>query len=95
MSCIEDFQKCVDILNLGTIRRLSGYTKPGNNGWEDVDNKFIAAAVNLPSVRNMIIANAKMLKREHDIRECRKAIAESEKKAATAKKALESMGVVV
>lgn len=95
MSCIENFQKCVDILNLGTIQRLSCYTKPGNTGWEDLDNKFIAAAINLPSVRRMIIANAKILMREHDIKVCRKAIEDAKVTEARAKEKLESMGVIV
>ena len=54
MSIVEDFQKSVETLRLGKIRRLGCYTKPGDQEWVDIDNKFIAAAINLPSVRNVI-----------------------------------------
>ena len=95
MSVVEDFQKSVETLRLGKIRRLGCYTKPGDQEWVDIDNKFIAAAINLPSVRNVIIANAGTLKREADIAACRKAIEESQAKEAAARKHLESMGVIV
>jgi hypothetical protein len=94
MSSVEDFQKSVETLRLGKIRRLGCYTKPGDQGWVDIDNKFIAAAINLPSVQNMIIVNAEMLKRDADIAACRKAIEESQAKEAAARKHLESMGVI-
>lgn len=95
MSIVEDFQKSVETLRLGKIQRLGCYTKPGDQEWVDIDNKFIAAAINLPSVRNVIIANAGILKREADIAACRKAIEESQAKEAAARKHLESMGVIV
>ena len=80
MSIVEDFQKSVETLRLGKIRRLGCYTKPGDQEWVDIDNKFIAAAINLPSVRNVIIAISCILNRVSDISALRMSIEESQLK---------------
>ena len=92
---VTDFEESKRHLSQRTVRRLGMYTKLGNTDWKDVDNPYIMQAINLPSVMQVILANAEMLKREADIKALRRSIEESEAKADEARKSLESMGVIV